>query len=120
MIDHSTEFAQAITGSSRKLYARAIFDLVSPDAVVGNIASNSVSPISRTQQVSQRGADETDEKIATLEHNRWKLDGAWQLAPEDPDDRKGQSGWESGVLCGDDCAFAQPYPWLEELSLIHI
>ena len=115
MIEHSTEFAQAITGSSRKLYARAIFDLVSPDAVVGNIASNSVSPISRTQQVSQRGADETGEKIATLEHNRWKLDVAWQLAPEDPDDRIGQSGWESGVLCGDDCAFAPPYPWLEEL-----
>lgn len=73
MIDHSTEFAQAITGSSRKLYARAIFDLVSPDAVVGNTASNSVSPISRTQQVSQRGADETARRSP-----RWNTTvGSW-------------------------------------------
>lgn len=113
MINHSDDYAKAVVADSRRQFVRAVFDLVDPDAQVDAVYTNGDSPISRTEQVKERGLTESDEKIVTLEMNRWALDGSWKLRPDDPADRKGQVGWESAAICDANGRFSAPYPYVE-------
>lgn len=113
MIKHSDAYAKAVVADSRRQFVRAVFDLVDPDARVDGVTTNGDSPLSRTEQVKERGLIESDEKIATLETNRWALDGSWNLRPDDPADRKGQVGWESEAVCDGSGNFSAPYPYIE-------
>ncbi len=114
MIKHSAEYSKAIVADSRRQAAKAIFDLSDPDMVVTSVKSNSESKYSKLLQTTSRGLDETSEKIATLEDKRWLLDGSWNIAPDNPADTVGQYGWWSKVVSGDDAAFQEPYPYLEQ------
>lgn len=113
MIVHTESYDKAVTASSRRMFARAVFDLVDPDAEIDGVTSNSESGISLSDQVVNRGQGSSDQRIATLELDRWLLDGSFEIRPEDPTDREGQVGWESDGLCGADGAFALPYPYIE-------
>ena len=114
MIEHSAEYDKAVVADSRRQYVRAVFDLVDPDMTIEGVGSNDESPYSLTSQIVERGTDETEQKIATLEPDRWALDGTWDIEPVDPADRLGQVGWEGGTLSGDDGAFSEPYPYAEQ------
>lgn len=113
MIVHTESYDKAVTASSRRMFARAVFDLVDPDAEITGVTTNSESEISLTDQVVNRGVGSSDQRIATLELDRWTLDGSFVICPEDPTDREGQVGWESADLCGSDGVFALPYPYIE-------
>lgn len=113
MIVHTESYDKAVTASSRRMFARAVFDLVDPDAEIDGVSSNSESEISLSDQVVNRGQGSSDQRIATLELDRWLLDGSFEIRPDDPTDREGQVGWESDGLCGVDGAFALPYPYIE-------
>ena len=121
MIVHTESYDKAVTASSRRMFARAVFDLVDPDAEITGVATNSESEISLTGQVVNRGVGHTDQRIATLELDRWTLDGSFVVCPADPADREGQVGWESADLCGSDGVFAMPYPYIEiDISQVSI
>lgn len=113
MIVHTESYDKAVTASSRRMFARAVFDLVDPDAEIEGVSTNSESEISLSDQVVNRGQGSSDQRIATLELDRWLLDGSFVIRPDDPTDREGQVGWESDGLCGADGAFALPYPYIE-------
>lgn len=113
MIQHSTSYDEAVVASSRRMYVRATFDLIDPDAVVDSVTSNSESEISLSHQIGDRGLDADSQNIATLELDRWALDGSFYIRPDDPADREGQVGWESAALTGADGVFSQPYPYVE-------
>lgn len=113
MIVHTESYDKAVTASSRRMFARAVFDLVDPDAEIDGVSSNGESVISLSDQVVNRGQGSSDQRIATLELDRWLLDGSFVIRPDDPTDREGQVGWESDGLCGADGAFALPYPYIE-------
>lgn len=119
MIVHTESYDKAVTASSRRMFARAVFDLVDPDAEIDGVSSNSESVISLSDQVVNRGQGSSDQRIATLELDRWLLDGSFEIRPDDPTDREGQVGWESDGLCGADGAFALPYPYIE-MSLTNV
>lgn len=121
MITHTEAYDKAVTASSRKMFARAVFDLVDPDAQIDGVAANSESEISLTGQAVNRGVGHTEQRIATLELDRWTLDGSFVVCPEDPADREGQVGWESADLCGSNGVFAMPYPYIEiDISQVSI
>ena len=121
MIHHTESYDKAVTASSRRMFARAVFDLVDPDAQIDVVATNSESEISLTGQVINRGVGHTDQRIATLELDRWTLDGSFVVCPADPADREGQVGWESADLCGSDGVFAMPHPYIEiDISQVSI
>lgn len=121
MIEHSAEYDKAVVADSRKQCVRAKFDLLDPDTIIEGVGANSESPYSLTDQIIDRGVGETHQKIATLEPDRWLLDGTWEIEPVSKTDRLGQVGWESGVLSGDDGYFAEPYPYVEqEISNIEV
>lgn len=113
MIVHTEAYDKAVTASSRRMFARAVFDLVDPDAEITGVTTNSESEISLTDQVVNRGVGSSDQRIATLELDRWVLDGSFVIRPDDPADREGQVGWESADLCGSDGVFALPCPYIE-------
>lgn len=115
MIKHSESYEKAVIAGSRKQYIRAIFDLISPDAQIDAINSNNESEYSRTNQLQNRGEDESSQKIASLEYNRWALDGTWEVEPDDKEDRKGQVGWESESISKESNDFDSPYPYVEQL-----
>lgn len=121
MIVHTKSYDKAVTASSRRMFARAVFDLVDPDAEITGVSTNSESELSLKEQIVERGSGSTDQRIATLELDRWLLDGSFEIRPEDPTDREGQVGWESDGLCGADGVFALPYPYIEmELASVSI
>lgn len=118
MIVHTESYDKAVTASSRRMFARAVFDLVDPDAEIAGVSTNSESELSLKDQVVIRGTGSTDQRIATLEQNRWALDGSFTIRPDDPADQVGQVGWETDMLCGADGAFAVP-PYIE-MSLANV
>lgn len=119
MIKHSAEYDKAVIDDSRRQYVRAVFDLVDPDAVLDGTESNSESVQSKAAQLVERGSDETTQKAVTLEHNRWKLDGTWEIV--DPHYLTGQRGWDSDVICDAEGNFSEPYPYvLIKLSNVEI
>ena len=112
MINHSDAYSKAITDSSRRMFARAVFDLIDPDAVIGAVTANSKGALDKSEQITDRGVDETVQKAVTLENNRWKLDGTWNIL--EPTQLVGQHGWQSAKLSGADGAFIEPYPSVEQ------
>lgn len=113
MINTSEKYAAGIVADSRRQTVRAVFDMVDPDALVSGVDTNTESPISLTAQTAVRGKGETEQIIAGFEPNYWILDGTRDLRPDDPADREGQVGWESGELSRDDGSFSAPYPYIE-------
>ena len=118
MIVHTESYDKAVTASSRRMFARAVFDLVDPDAEITAVSTNSESELSLKDQVFIRGTGSTDQRIATLEQNRWALDGSFTIRPDDPADQVGQVGWESDSLCGSAGVFSNP-PYIE-MSLSNV
>lgn len=113
MLNHSAAYAEAIVASVRRQFVRALFDLYDPDMVMGTVtASSSDAQLSRTATAADRGPDSSQRAYASLEWNRWVLDGTVKVPPDDPADQEGQIGWVGGVLSGADGAFSSP-PWLE-------
>ena len=89
MIAHTESYDKAVTASSRRMFARAVFDLVDPDAQTTAVTVSDESEISLKDQVVNRGNGSSDQRIATLELDRWALDGSFVIPPENPADRSG-------------------------------
>lgn len=107
MIKHSTAYDSAVVADSRKQVVRAVFDLIDPDAVIEGFSSNDESPFSLTSQIIKRANEESEQNVATLEQNRWLLDGSFILPTKE---REGQVGWESNTICNANCEFeVAPY-----------
>lgn len=113
MIGHSEHYDKAVTASSRRMFARAIFDLVDPDAQIDSVEVNEEHDISLLEQVTTRGRGSTDQRIVSLELNRWFLDGSFEVRPDNPADQEGQVGWISEDICGLDGVFSMPQPYIQ-------
>ena len=111
MIKSTASYQAAITGDARRILLRAIIDLISPDIVYSAGATSGQLPWSQMAQIHDKVFD-TPTKYATLEHNRWMLDGSFGLFPDDPEALTGQVGYIGDALSGEDGSFAAP-PWVE-------
>ena len=106
MIDCSPEYRAAIIGDSRKMYIQAIIDLISPDIVYGESSAQTSSKYSKPEQMHDKVMQAV--RRATLERNRWLLDGSYQGYPDDPDNLKSEVGYQSAELSGEDGSFSVP------------
>lgn len=111
MIKSSAAYQAAITGDARRILLRAIIDLISPDIVYGAGATSGQIPWSQLAQIHDKVFD-TPAKYATLEHNRWTLDGTFGIFPDQAADVTGQVGYIGDALSGADGSFATA-PWVE-------
>lgn len=102
MLDTSQAWYAAITGDSRRVLLSAVVDIIDPDIQYGTVTSESAAPFSNGAQLHDKVFRLTP--YATLEPNRWVLDGTFLIFPDDYL-TEGQVGYASGVLSGVDGMF---------------
>lgn len=96
MLNTTAAYKAAIIADSRKTIIRAVVDLIDPDIVYGDGTASGQTAYSDLTQLHNK-VFETTEHYATLEQNRWTLDGSFALAPP-----SGEVGWESDTLTDQD------------------
>ena len=111
MIKSGQAYHAAITGDARRVLLRAVIDIISPDIVFGAGETSGQIPWSKPEQLHDKVFGNST-KYATLERDRWALDGTWDLLPDDPTQTVGQMGYIGNVLSGADGTFSTP-PWVE-------
>lgn len=111
MIKSGQAYHAAITGDARRVLLRAGIDIISPDIVFGAGETSGQIPWSTLEQIHDKVFGNPT-KYATLERDRWALDGTWDLLPDDPTQTVGQMGYIGNVLSSADGTFATA-PWVE-------
>ena len=111
MIQSTEAYKAAITADSRRMLLRALINIIDPDITYTTPTSSGAAPFSRPEQLYDKEL-ELGPYYATLERNRWLLDGSFQIYPDNYQGQ-GQQGFASDVLSGDDGSFADPAPWVQ-------
>lgn len=112
MLDRSDAYLAAITAEGRRIRVRASVNIIDPDIAFLPADSSGAAPWSKPEQLTDKTM-ELDSRYATLERNRWLLDGTFRLIPEDPAQLAGETGFVGDALSGDDGTFS-PAAWVEE------
>lgn len=109
MISATQSYKKAIIGDTRRIFLRAVIDIIDPDIVYGTVDSSGAETICVPEQVR----DKVFELVpyATLERNRWILNGQFHVFPDDGP--TGQAGFIGDTLSSDDGSFS-PAVWVEE------
>lgn len=109
MISATQSYKKAIVGDTRRIFLRAVIDIIDPDIVYGTMDSSGPETICVPEQVH----DKVFELVpyATLEPNRWVLNGQFRVFPDDGPTE--QAGFIGNVLSGEDGGFS-PAVWVEE------
>ena len=110
MISSTAAYQAAITADSRRILLRAIINIIDPDIAFQEATASGQAPFSQAGQLTDKDLD-YGPAYATLERNRWLLDGTFQVYPDDYQGT-GQQGFASDVLSGDNGSFATP-PWVQ-------
>lgn len=105
MQDLSERYYAAITGDARRVLLRAVIDIIDPDIVYGSVHSESAASCSRPDQLHDK-VIELSPPYATLERNRWLLDGSFAIVPDRAADIDGEIGYVSQELSGEDGTFS--------------
>lgn len=108
MIQSSEAYNAAITGDARRILLRAAIDIIDPDLTWGTVDSSGAASVGDPAQVHDKGLEMVP--YATLEPNRWMLDGTFQIFPLQGSDHIGFLG---DVLSAEDGTF-DPAVWVEE------
>lgn len=111
MIKSSEAYRAAITGDTRRILLRAVIDLIDPDIVYGVGATSGQSIYSKPAQLHDKIFTDPP-KRATLEHDRWSLDGTWGIFPDDPAALGDHIGYLGDALSGEDGTFSTA-AWVE-------
>lgn len=104
MIESTQGFQTSIVGKARRIYIRAVIDISDPDMVFKAPVSSPAAPWSKPEQLHDKNMD-APVRYATLERNRWPLDGSFDLIPDD-NRIYGNVGYVLDALSGDDGTFS--------------
>lgn len=81
MIESSAAYRAAIVGDPRRIYLRAVIDIIDPDITYGAVTSSGEIAWSRSAQLHDKDFS-APPAYATLEHNRWLLGGQFHVFPD--------------------------------------
>lgn len=117
MLKVTDAYREAITAERRRMRLQAMLDLVSPDIVYGAVSTPEAMTYSRTAQLYDKDIY-GPAKYATLEHNRWVLDGSWGLFPSTLQEvpEEAELGFASQAMSGEDGSFAVEQVFLVNFS----
>lgn len=105
MISASSEYRKSIVGDSRRMILKAVIEIIDPDIVYGQISSESQSKYVRVEELYDKVFDNPP-KYATLEVDRWSLDGSWIIYPDKVQDCLPGIAYTSDLLSGEDGTFS--------------
>ena len=106
MIEATSAFRSAIVGKTRRIYLKAVVDISDPDMTIGAVTSSGLAPWSKSAQLTDKDIS-APPRCATLEKNRWLLDGSFAIFPDDYQ-IAGEIGTASEALSGADGTFSAP------------
>lgn len=106
MIEATSAFRSAIVGKTRRIYLKAVVDISDPDMTIGAVTSSGLAPWSKPEQLTDKDIS-APPRYATLEKNRWLLDGSFAIFPDDYQ-IAGEIGTASEALSGADGTFSAP------------
>lgn len=104
MISVSDALREAITADARRTRIKCVVDIVGPDIVYGAVSAQSKAPWSKDAEIYDKVMS-SEVPYATLEHNRWLLDGSFDLYPDDYA-VSDQSGVSSETISGSGGTFS--------------
>ena len=111
MLECTDGYKSAIVGDTRRMYIKALLDIIDPDIVYGASSGSGAEAWSKPEQLHDK-TFQLERSVATLETNRWLLDGSFGILPDDPSHLTGEVGHVGNVLSGEDGSFASPV-WAE-------
>ena len=103
MIESSAAYLAAITGDTRRVLLKAVINIIDPDMQLTGGSADSLAPWAKTAELYDYRF--TTARYATLEQNRWLLDGSFAIFPDDYQVRK-HMGVADAQLSGADGSFA--------------
>lgn len=117
MIKSSEAYKQAIIADSRCISLKVSVDITDPDITYGDIVASDQAIISKSEQLYNRVFDVTP--FATLEYNRWRLDGSFQMVPTDLQ-INGEMGFVGDVLSDENGVWQAPVWMMLPLGKVSI
>ena len=81
MIESSAAYLAAITGDTRRVLLKAVIQIIDPDMQLTGGSADSLAPWAKTAELYDYRF--TTARYATLEQNRWLLDGSFDIFPDD-------------------------------------
>ena len=118
MISSTVAYKQAVVADTRRILLRAVIDISDPDIVYGTVESSSEALFSIPEQVHDH-VFSLSPNYATLERNRWLLDGSFSLIPDDYHPT-GQVGSVGEDLSGDNAEYGTTQYVQENFSNVSI
>lgn len=108
MIESSEAYRDAIVATGRRMYVKAVVDIEDPDMAQGAVSGSEQEPgISRPAQVWDKEFA-LSANYASMEPNRWILDGTHIPRPGDAAARDWEAGYVGALLSGEGGVFAVP------------
>lgn len=104
MLSMTDGYKSAIVGDVRQMFIRAALEIIDPDISYEASSGSGEAKWSKSDQLYNK-VTELNSSYATLEANRWILDGAFRLIPDEPEDLTGQISHVGNVLSGEDGTF---------------
>lgn len=92
MLPTSAAYKEAINAPTRRIVPKAVIDFTDPDLEVTSVTGDIDASLSFPDQLYDRDETFSGQMYATLEQNRWLLDGSQVIMPDDPTTREGQQG----------------------------
>lgn len=105
MIESSAAYLSAITGDTRRVLLKAVIHIIDPDMQLTGGSADSLAPWAKTAELYDYRF--TTARYATLEQDRWLLDGSFDIFPDDYQVSK-HMGVADAQLSGVDGSFAFP------------
>ena len=118
MIESTQAYKDAITGSPRRIKLLTVVDISDPDAVYGEATINNPAPWNRPEELLDKEFSSL-QRNATLELNRWLLDGSFSVF-SDTYGATGRVGMGNSVLSDDAGAFSSPVVFEQPFSNVGI
>lgn len=106
MISTSKEYRAAITADARRTLLKAVIDIIDPDITYGTVNGSAASVTSQPEQIHNKAMG-FSVPYATLEANRWLLNGGFAIVPDEPAELTEETGYVSSAVSGDDGTFAE-------------
>ena len=115
MLDSSPEYKLAVVGDIRRVLVKATVEIIDPDMVFGQVTGD-IDPVSVGEQAHNKVF--SLHPYATLESNRWLLDGSFSLIPSTG--ATNEIGILSNVVSGEDGSFSPPIYFELQFSSVSI
>lgn len=103
MISSTEQYQTCIVDDSRRMYIRAVIDISDPDMEITGAELSTEAPWSKPEQLYDKDFS-NPARYATLERNRWLLDGSFSIFPDNYQVTQ-KIGVATDELSGDDGTF---------------